>query len=197
MPTDGNTREMTLQIAGRELGFPTYAGTIETPPGNPYAYVDHPVPGLQLTLRFHTPTRPSLFDKAIRLNTGSPITHVELEFPDGQCWSSIDGVGVRFVNSESLKLDAPGEWLSLSVDLTVKQLSDVRDFALSQLGKKYDWAGILGFVLPWGCHDDNDLFCSEACLRALQVFGDFPGVKAWTISPARLYAMLSPSGKVS
>jgi len=87
------------------------------------------------------------------------------------------------------------------VNLAALNPADLRlalAFCERRAGMQCDWAGILGFVLPWGGHDDQDRFCSEAAVEVLhaapvalrlpQRIGQAvaPLVR-WRTKPARLY----------
>ena len=140
-----------------------------------------------MRLAFHKAGR-SIFSRLIRLKTRSIYSHVELVFSDGISFSAReqDHPAVEFIHVRFL----PGEWDFIDLDVTQNEEYAIRQRCRSQVGKSYDWLGILGFVLPFGEHDDDDLFCSEAVTRALQVIGYFPAIKPWTISPGKLYDLL-------
>ena len=133
----------------------------------------------------------ALFDWAIRLRCGSSLVHVEMafdydEYPEyAACFSAVPGMGVRITR---INLHDPC-WLV--VRLPQVDAARARSAALKYIGQKYDWAGIIGFTLPWGLHDDDDKFCSEACLRVLQDLGLFTGPRPWRMSPAELYRLVT------
>lgn len=138
------------------------------------------------------------FDRLIDAWTNGPYSHAEL-WLDGpahmaRCFSSSsrDG-GTRY---KVIDLDS-GKWDAIALPFTELDRWIIERH-IAELGhKKYDWLGILGFVLPWGEHDDNDRFCSEICLELIQTRGylmvDPSGVryKAWQVSPVRLAAIAS------
>jgi uncharacterized protein YycO len=89
---------------------------------------------------------------AIRLFTWSWASHVDLVLPSGDLVGAIPGEGVKIHNTEYYK----------SQQFTVDAPESVYDFALTQLGKPYDWAGIFGLVTRdrnW--ENDDKWFCSE------------------------------------
>ena len=49
----------------------------------------------------------------------------------------------------------------------------------AQIGKKYDWLGILGYVTI-GIEDPKKWYCSELAAAAI-------GLKNWQVSPGELY----------
>ena len=157
----------------------------------------------------------SLFNALIRLKTRSPYSHVEFVFdevknpglyeilprPAGDCsgvlsYSSAnqDG-GVRFTRLGLTE----GKWDLVNLGrLSGERLLRTLCFCEERVGMKYDWLGILGFVFPFGEHQDNDRFCSEACTELLQTRSVLMGLrpevvtkvlkaKPWMTSPGDLY----------
>lgn len=53
----------------------------------------------------------------------------------------------------------------------------------------YDWAGVARFIFSGLRENPHDWFCSEAVVAALQSEGFFPGVRAWNVSPNRLWKL--------
>lgn len=141
------------------------------------------------------------FSKAIKWKTKSPYSHVEIIFPDMKihdtknnrllslCFSSYEkegGVRFKFIHL------TPEKW-----DILTFQVSDEQYEALMALGSsladaKYDWAGIMGFVLPWRKDRPDRFFCSEVVLYVMQeVLGIFKYVDAGKTSPGKLHEYLS------
>lgn len=134
-----------------------------------------------------------IFSRAIRWKTGGPYSHVELmlagPIENAWCFSSREPNGTRFTH---IDLRDETQWTLVPLVLTPEQEQHLLIFCQGCGEKEYDWLGILGFVLPWGEHDDHDRFCSEICTEALQkVLGMSPGVKAWMTSPNALYELVS------
>lgn len=108
-------------------------------------------------------------DKIIRLFTGRPYSHCEIAIDNGdkyRCYSSSprDG-GVRY---KAMHID-DSKWDLLPLpDITVVQ---VTDFYCQTMGKKYDFLGAIGCVLP--LHQKRSrYYCSEWCYEA--IFGKAP-----------------------
>ena len=105
------------------------------------------------------------------------------------CFSSSprDG-GVRF---RPIWLD-PKQWDLHDIHWAIDdaQARAIRDRAIQLIGLRYDWLGILGFVIRRGEHDKRRLFCSEAVVTACQAAGWFRGVQPWRTSPGGLAQML-------
>lgn len=102
----------------------------------------------------------TLADKAIRLFTGSPYSHVELVINGMCCSSSIRDGGVRV---KSFWLD-PEKWDV--IDIPGDEAKAWEWFA-THAGEKYDWSGVWRFAIPFLPHRRNQWFCSEAVAAAL------------------------------
>lgn len=151
-----------------------------------------------MKLAFHIGARGTLFSKLICWKTKSRYSHVELVLQDPDfdnqtsiCFSADekDG-GTRF---KEIDLSDRTQWELIAIPTNTRNRLAAWKYAEDHLDLRYDWLGILGFVLPWGEHDDNDRFCSEIVCDILQqpdVEGWFPRVKAWEVSPGELYDMV-------
>lgn len=114
-----------------------------------------------------------IFSKAITLRTGGPHSHVEFYLPTDYvieegtgirrhlCFSSYEGDdGVRW---KHIQVEG-GWWDCLEFEVDDEIVKQVVAWANSQVGKPYDWAGIMGFVNPWRKGGDpGRWFCSEIC----------------------------------
>ena len=147
-----------------------------------------------MKLAFHIGARGTFFSQAICVFTRSSYSHVELVFDE--FGTTADGVlcfsadekdgGTRF---KRIILD-PTNWTIVPIPSTTHQMRSADAYATAKDGLKYDWAGILGFVLPFGEHDDEDRFCSEIVCEILEhVFGWNFG-KPWEVSPGKLYNLV-------
>lgn len=108
-----------------------------------------------------------LFNRLIRLWTGSIYSHCEIVMPDGR-WlsaSAMDG-GVRAKRIEQ----KPEHWELIPVPwANARLIESVFD---QHEGKGYDWAGIfLSQLLGSGLHSERRMFCSEFCAVALGFTG--------------------------
>ena len=81
----------------------------------------------------------------------------------GQCFSSTtrgDSKGVRFAPASEV-LHHPERWMYQEYEVD-DELVDLVIHRLEQrVGRKYDYAGIFGFFLPWNTQDDKKDYCSE------------------------------------
>jgi len=108
---------------------------------------------MQIKLRFSYSG--TLFAKLICWRDWSDYSHVDFMLPDGRLLGAKgDGVKIRTAGNVV-------RYLELVVDVTPEQHKKIMDFALSQLGKPYDKAGILGFVFNRDWQDDSAWFCYE------------------------------------
>ena len=129
-------------------------------------------------------------DKIINWWTGSiGFSHVEIviDYENGKMVmlssSPRDG-GVRMKEhryDESI-------WEYVEVDLTLSHVMNI--FKLTD-GAKYDWMGILGFVIPFK-DSTKDWFCSEWCSNVLKTYGNekLLLLEPSKISPNKLYTLM-------
>ena len=83
----------------------------------------------------------------------------------GQCFSSTtrgDAEGVRFAPASEV-LKHPERWDYIEFEVDDEWWADYLDEMKQEVGKKYDFMGISGFILPFGQQDDNKWYCSEIC----------------------------------
>jgi hypothetical protein len=128
-----------------------------------------------------------LFDRLVSWWTKGDFSHVEIEFSDGYSYSS----SVRDGGVRKKKIDyKPEHWEILVIPNTTGMLVKkdefhIKEFLEVQLGKKYDYFGLFGFILPPLDDIPERYFCSELIADAL----DLPD--AWRYSPNMLYAVLN------
>lgn len=118
---------------------------------------------------------PRLFDRLIRLWTGSSFSHVELVIDDvaysADAWKGkVRSVAVAVFNRQ--------HWAVVPVVL-VKDRAWIKE----QMGKGYDWMGIFGFSF-FGVQDKRRWYCSELC-------AELTGIEGRPISPQKLYDAVS------
>jgi hypothetical protein len=119
-----------------------------------------------MQIAFYRASEGNIADKAINLWTGGKgFSHVELVFSNGLCFSSSqrDG-GCRFKKI----LLKPEKWFIVNWPVSEEEEEEIKDLCRSQIGKDYDWAGILfWFVFPFKGQSDRRWWCSEVCSWAL------------------------------
>lgn len=142
----------------------------------------------------------TLFDALIKIWT-CPITelftgkwkhsysHCEVIFSDGIWFSSSprDG-GVRY----KYIVEAPDTWDILTLDVPLQAELMVRDWCTKQVGKKYDWVGVLlGQLLHMGyIQDPHRWYCSEIVSTILLKVGKFPPGGTNEVTPRELHDRL-------
>lgn len=116
-----------------------------------------------------------LFDKLIRWYTKSKYSHCEIVI-DGIAYTADAWAGEVVVRP--VATFNPDNWdvVDIAAPVDVGWLNQ-------QLGKKYDWLGIFGFLL-WNTEDPSRWYCSELCAAAL-------GYTGRDISPERLWRMVT------
>lgn len=121
----------------------------------------------------------------IRWQSRGVYSHAAFLMRSGLIVESWQGAGVRIKDlSDWQDIDAftiPG--------MTPAQWDDAIAFALDQLGKGYDYLGVLRFVSRQrGSADLDRWFCSELVFAALQSVGvsPFARIEPWAVAPSLL-----------
>lgn len=117
-----------------------------------------------------TPTRLAFYkakgtwvDRLIRWGSSSPYSHVELIGPDGQGWSASPRDGK--VRKTEIDFDS-GHWDI--IELPWKNLDVVADRVNDEMGKKYDWIGVISnHVVRLVRPSRGKWFCSELVAHGL------------------------------
>ncbi len=103
-----------------------------------------------------------------------------LDPEDGSGWtSSVLTNGVR---------NKPGiDWMSGRWTLVTipGDAYEARERIREQLGRKYDYFGLMCFVLPWRVSDHQRWFCTEILAHAIQA------PKSWTMHPIKFFEYVS------
>lgn len=123
---------------------------------------------------------------AIRWLTRSDYSHVALEMRNGdviEAWTS----GVRLVKSLSQQ-HTPGtvvDVFSYGEPLSAAQEAKAENFLYDQLGKKYDFIGVLRFITRRPATDEGRWFCSELATEVAGAVGRplFFNTKSWEVPP--------------
>jgi hypothetical protein len=143
---------------------------------------------MQITLAFKK-NDPAWYAKLVRWYTKSKYSHVELIIEDK--WISISDSkdGVHIYDLEPLHTS----WDYVPVEVPADRLEDVWRFIDSQVGKKYDWAGIFftQFLKISDSDAKNKWFCSEFVCQVLKEF-QIECVKEFdcaNLSPRDLYLL--------
>jgi len=106
---------------------------------------------------------------------GFPYTHIayclDLSDPNDPYVMEAWWNGVR--KGWFSEVHTPGtEFAVFSVEVSKSQKTQVERFLHSQIGRKYDWLGILGFPLRnWKLESKNRWFCSELIFAAFKQAG--------------------------
>lgn len=101
-------------------------------------------------MRFSTTRSPISW--IVRKHEKSQFSHVSLVLPDGRLLGSVLFRGVCIL---------PGKTYKIYKDFEVLASDDVLKFAISQIGKPYDYKALLGFFLKSNWNDENAWTCSE------------------------------------
>ena len=107
----------------------------------------------------------TIADKAIAWWTSSKYTHIEIIVGDKWISSGPTHGGVYIQELRPLK----DTWTYVEVDIDGRVQNTVHKFIQEQIGKKYDWAGILWNQIFITKREDNQdkWFCSEIVAEIL------------------------------
>lgn len=122
--------------------------------------------------------------KLIRWWTSSIFDHVEISLGNGKTIGARPRGGVQI---NDVKLIEAVNWCVAkpAIGLMDEQLAEIINFAKSQVNKKYDWLGVIGFVIDRNINDPNRWFCSEFVERCFK-HGKYP------LIPRKSPSMTSP-----
>lgn len=95
------------------------------------------------------------------------VSHCEILFSDGMMFSASQYENTTRFKKHSMTGKA---WIRLPLSVTSEEEIIVRSFCESQIGKKYDYLGVFGFVFK-NADDPDKEFCSEVSTKALQQIG--------------------------
>jgi len=111
--------------------------------------------------------------KLIEWQTRAWCSHCEAMMPD---WKQTLGAmlkgGVKYRSFDDPEYKGVKRWENWHVPCTIAQKDTFYGFMESQIGKPYDWRGIVSFALgerDW--RDASAWFCSEILVRAVEVAG--------------------------
>jgi len=111
------------------------------------------------------------------------ISNYEMKFL-GQCFSSTtrgDAEGVRFAPASEV-LKHPERWDYIEFEITKESYFNAKWWMDAWVGRKYDFAGLFGFFLPWNSEQAGKFYCSEICSEI-----------AWTLElTKKLHKRISP-----
>ena len=107
----------------------------------------------------------------IRFVTWSEYSHVDLVLDDTSLIgaTSFDGVAVSQLKDRLAKASK-----AVMVDIPVKDKAVAEAFAISQLGKPYDWLGVIGIGLKRNWQEDDKWSCAELVASVLSEGGQKP-----------------------
>jgi uncharacterized protein YycO len=112
----------------------------------------------------------SLLSKAIQWRTWGPYSHAALQLADGQVIDAWKG-GVRKIKGPFVGHDKKTRVLAYDIrDLTATQAEAMAKFAMAQIGKGYDYLGVMRFLTRRDANNGK-WFCSELVAAAACVAG--------------------------
>lgn len=107
----------------------------------------------------------------IRFITWSEYSHVDLVLDDNLLIGAIagDGVVIGKINDRLAKSSK-----AVMMHIPVKELDVSEAFAIGQLGKQYDWLGVIGIGLKRNWQEDDKWSCAELVASILAAGGQRP-----------------------
>jgi hypothetical protein len=140
-------------------------------------------------LAFYKAHQGNFIDRVISWWTNGPYSHVEIVVgPDINNLSMYSSSGID--NGVRLKQHKynPTLWEYVDINLDFNVLLQIYN---RTKGNKYDYSGILGFILPFRDRQDS-WFCSEWVSNVLKCSGDkrFYTLNPSRISPNKLYKII-------
>ena len=124
-----------------------------------------------MTLLFSTTRGP--VSGLIRFFTWSDFSHVDAVLPDGTLLGARAG-GVKIRPADYL---GSAKTARFHVDLTPEQEAAAWAFLRNQIGKRYDFTAIIGFLFRRDWQRDGAWFCSELIAAACALAAKFPLVR--------------------
>ena len=103
-----------------------------------------------------------------------------------------EGDGVKVNSFQKYVSNDDGVIIFRYTLLTENLKKEILSFAYAQVGRKYDYVGLLAFILPFLSQDKDKFFCSELVFKSYEKIGVRMSTKADTsrISPADLFYYL-------
>lgn len=124
------------------------------------------------------------FSIVIRGITSCKWSHCAVAFGDTVYESRFGGV----VKTKLSEFKKRGEYLSVDIPLPDEQAAE--EFAIAQLGKGYDYLGIIGFWFNRDFHKDDKWYCSEYAAEIIRAGGLELGLDILNgVSPRDLYVL--------
>lgn len=123
-----------------------------------------------------------LISTLIRWQTRGYYSHAAIRVSENECIEAWQGAGVRMKRIT--------DWAGIDifdVDATPRQKIIAANYAAQQIGKGYDYLGVLRFVSRRQRNNPERFFCSELVAAAFEHAGSFLlRAEPWRISPSGL-----------
>lgn len=134
----------------------------------------------------------SLVSRLIRWHSRGEYSHASILMPDGRHYEAREGKGVlRHPHFTLTNKSEQVDQFTLKEPLTEQELNKLEYFLLKQVGKRYDWPMVFGFVSRSeveGTASAGKWFCSELVYAAFHAIGRplLATHESWRIDPATL-----------
>ena len=107
----------------------------------------------------------------IRMFTWSEYSHVDIVLGNGFVLGAVAPDGVT-IQPYWHRIDMASK--AVMMDLPVKSIDDAIAYAHKQIGKPYDWLGVVGIGLRRNWQEDDKWSCAELVANAASVAGQKP-----------------------
>jgi len=121
----------------------------------------------KISLQFSTET--NIGSRILHYYDHTWCSHVDAVLPNGGLLGAKGIGGVKIRDGKRL-----AKTLVVELETTPEKRKRFYDFCRDQIGKPYDFWGILAFAFNRNWRDDDSWFCSELISAALEYSGFFP-----------------------
>lgn len=108
-------------------------------------------------------TGPDVYSSIIQRIDGGDYSHCGIIMPDDTVIEATYHAGVRRRRLDSLLTDKPNHSI---VEFALPDEVAMQNFAIAQIGTKYDWTGVLGIGFSRDWQDPSAWWCSELLMAA-------------------------------
>ena len=146
----------------------------------------------KLMIAFHKVKKDSALDsKLIAWWTNGKYDHTELIIVENNVAMMYSAISYENIVRSKKHYINKDIYDYVNIKCSSNDLTIIKQFLNGIIGKKYDWLGILGFIIPFKDRE-NKWFCSEVVSNALKIIGKpyMFNREPSTISPNKLAIIL-------
>lgn len=142
----------------------------------------------------------SIFSKAIKFWTRSEYSHVGFMLNDDiliECWGTNPFNIIWRFESPPFAKHSKGTPVEIwSIEFPDEEALEIREFMknLAYSKAKYDWIGVISFVLKIDKHNRKGFFCSEGCVYPICKIKRFNTIKPHHVNPVMFLNIIEAMG---